>query len=325
MSEGDLTKQDGVNGMPTRQATDSTSSRPQSILYDDPPEEEIQDAPREEFESQKPNSSSKRHLPKNTLKEDPSKPPAYVAPIPKIGRIPRIERNNITSSGRPQFPRYVTSSLVGKRIDEFGDVVDDDGKILGRVAGDLPSMVGRSVLNQRGDVLGDDGELLGYVAEVESAKDDSRVHTESETGDEQVPPENTPRQGRPDTQSMGDYMNARNSAFHIDQEGNILDQDNNVVGSFHDYNRMGPKPKRPVASEPKEPKAEESSEPSKPKEKQQPAQEARPNAQSWRKENPSESPSDIFLDVKSTHEGIQLTIRIPTVFPGGGQPQVRFT
>ncbi|KAK0641513.1 hypothetical protein B0T16DRAFT_515751 [Cercophora newfieldiana] len=49
-------------------------------------------------------------------------------------------------------------------------------------------------------------------------------------------------------------------------------------------------------------------------------EERRENAQAWRKENPGESPSDIFLDVKSTTEGIQLTIRIPTVF--GGQ-QVR--
>jgi hypothetical protein len=45
-------------------------------------------------------------------------------------------------------------------------------------------------------------------------------------------------------------------------------------------------------------------------------EERRKNAEAWRKENPNESPSDIFLDVKSTREGIQLTIRIPTVFNG---------
>jgi len=49
-------------------------------------------------------------------------------------------------------------------------------------------------------------------------------------------------------------------------------------------------------------------------------EERRQNAEAWRQEQPGESPSDIFLDVKSTVEGIQLTIRIPTVF--GGQ-QVR--
>ena len=42
--------------------------------------------------------------------------------------------------------------------------------------------------------------------------------------------------------------------------------------------------------------------------KEQPQKEEKQNAQSWRKEDKGESPSDIFLDVKSTREGIQLTI-----------------
>jgi len=308
MSEPNLSK---VNGNPIVEEVDSDNSRRHSMDYEDPPEEEIIDE-RGTDEKSKQNHSK-------TAKSGDGKEPAYVAPIPKIEKIPPITRPS--STGRPHFPRLVTASLVGKKIDEYGDVVDDDGKVLGRVAGDLPSMVGRAVLNQRGDVLGDDGELLGYVAEVESEKQKRAQENGHSESDDST------------TQSMDEYMSKNESAFRIDQKGNILDRDGNVVGSFHDFNRMGPKePKSEPISESKSERSEsgKSAEAQESTEAQEatPETEAgkdgkRPNAQSHRKEN--DSPSDIFLDVKSTREGIQLTIRIPTVFPVGGQPRVQFS
>lgn len=276
----------------------------------------------------------------------PKDSPAYVAPI---GKIPGISSIHPTQSNpqptpppeddkamprKPPVHEIQKDHLVGKKIDEFGDVVDDDGSILGRVEGDLPSMIGRRISNARGDVLGDDGELLGYVAELGAGE------SEKNSSKQQIP-----------TWSLADVMKAMAAAgngpggLRVDPFGNILDPEGNIVGSFHD-NISGFGKKNPAAAfgdhspqreSPKVVKDAKESKPRRPQEPQpketplqdqkteetagsSPQKEPRENAQSHRKEDPKESPSDIFLDVKSTTEGIQLTIRIPTVFNSGGQP-----
>lgn len=287
MSEADVTR--GAKSSPrnaTAKLQKGKTGRPSVDNYaEEEKDEDSSDADDEEVQEKEKAPETK----------DSKKPPAYVAPIPKIGPIPPISRTNGTSPSRPTLPRFVTANLVGRRIDEYGDIVDDEGKVLGRVAGDLPSMVGRTVMNQRGDVLGDDGELLGYVAEVESDKKKAASSTP--------------------TQSIDEYMGDQKSAFRVDQMGNIVDAEGNIVGSFHDNNTMGPKPKK---EEPEEEKEEEKDEEEKGADENE---EERPNAQNFRKEL---NPSDIFLDVKSTREGIQLTIRIPTIFPGQ-QPRINFS
>ncbi|KAI1436510.1 hypothetical protein GGR50DRAFT_650633 [Xylaria sp. CBS 124048] len=83
----------------------------------------------------------------------------------------------------------------------------------------------------------------------------------------------------------------------VDQEGNILGSNGNIVGKFHerpDGSSFAKSASPDVAA------GEKTEEEGKPKEKV--------NAHT------GGSPSDIFLDVKSTTEGIQLTIRIPTTF-----------
>lgn len=305
MSEPDLTKKmKGGNTNTNRQQAvppKASTSRPDSdsTFHDDPPEEDISDEHDQHYNKKKPKT--------NWQKKGDNREPAYVSPIPKIGSIPSI------GGSRPQLPRYLTSSIVGMKISETGDVVDDQGKVHGRVAGDLPSMVGRTVMNQRGDVLGDDGELLGYVAELEA---DKKGAAESSNA----------------SQSLKDYLEGRKSAFQINHLGQILDDKGEIVGSFHDYKKMGPKPdgrqsstdKAPGEEETEEETEEEGAEASGSGAKEQQQKEEKQNAQSWRKEDKGESPSDIFLDVKSTREGIQLTIRIPTVF-GARDPKITFS
>jgi hypothetical protein len=147
-------------------------------------------------------------------------------------------------------------------------------------------------------------------------------------------------------------MGRARSSLMVDQEGNIIDgTSGNVVGKFHDNNNplhrkekeereareRAQQQKEPASAAPQTetPQDEErppppQSSPPPPQQEQSQSQstgdgqprprrteeERRQNAAEWRKENPNESPSDIFLDVKSTREGIQLTIRIPTVFNG---------
>lgn len=297
-------------------------------------------------------SSSKK---KKTLPGDP----AYVAPIGKIGPIGSIPKLSspspsnsekggisIPASSRPQIPAFIGSYLKGKTVDEYGDIIDPQtGTILARAGGDLPSIVGRQVSNSQGDILGDDGELLGYVADVEVGKKGALA--------EQAAPKQP-------MMSLAEAMSRNKAALMVDHEGNILDAQGNVVGKFLDKNNPmhrerqekedkkkgkgkareeeedggvpAPQPQYEEADEEENEGPEEEEQPQRSREKSRPPrrteEERRANAAAWRKENPGESPSDIFLDVKSTTEGIQLTIRIPTVFGSNGQqlkPNISFS
>lgn len=284
-----------------------------------------------------PGDTSEQQSPSGLRRKTPKDSPAYVAPIGKIPSIPSIQPiashphttpppdDDKTTPKQKKAPVHRKKHLIGKKIDEYGDVVDEEGNVLASVEGDLPSMVGRTISNARGDVLGDDGVLLGYVTEVESE--------EGQEGSKQVP-----------TWDMADVMKAMAAAgkgpggLRVDPFGNIYDGDGNVVGSFQDnVSGFGKKSAAAGAGEnapngdanqgksrTREPDAKAA--PHKTKatgDKADSSSKSRPpqeNAQSHRKEDPALSPSDIFLDVKSTTEGIQLTIRIPTVFNSAGQP-----
>lgn len=282
--------------------------------------------------------------------ESPSRPktPAYVAPIPKIGSIPPISPGVKFPPERPKLPPFVGSFLIGKPVDDYGDIVDErTGQVLARAGGDLPSLVGRTVSNREGDILGDNGELLGYVLDVE-------IERKGSTGSMQSPRSAPPR-------SLFDLMGRSTASLMVDHSGNILDANGEVVGKFLDNNNPmhrkekeereakereerekkekekekeerapPPLPRRveiPVPTPP--PEQSQSQQPPPPDEERRPRrteEERRENAEAWRKEKPGESPSDIFLDVKSTTEGIQLTIRIPTVFGGQRlQPNISFS
>ncbi|ERS95235.1 uncharacterized protein SPSK_06432 [Sporothrix schenckii 1099-18] len=295
--------------------------------YDDPPEEEIVEDEHGRskqgpvpLSSPSPSSSSpsaaRTGEPRiQTHFHDRGKQPAYVAPIPKIGRIPSLSPiatpkdipkdtpkdtaspdavPGISSYGRPTLPRFLTARLVGKPIDEYGDVCDGDD-VLGRVAGDLPSMVGRTISNENGDVLGDDGhELLGYV---------EHVTTDAERRSMQEARRR--RAAAAAAQPLDEFTGGGSSAFRVDADGNILDGQGNIVGRM---NKKGDGEDEDGNDQTR----------TKTQGEQKGGSPPRVNAESYRKEG--ESPSDIFLDVKSTTEGIQLTIRIPTVFPNTGQP-----
>lgn len=309
------------------QSAHPQGSAPQGGNDDDGPEvEELSD------DSPEP---EKARNPGGLRKKTPKDSPAYVAPIggiPKIPSIDPIEHNfhptpppeGESSDPPKRLPIYQIPKdhLVGKTIDEFGDILDDEGDVLGRVEGDLPSMVGRTISNARGDVLGDEGELLGYVAEVETGEGQQQESKQ-----------------QPPTWDLAEVMKAMAAAgqgpggLRVDPFGNILDAEGNVVGSFHD-NKTGfgkkaeqdgsGKSGKSGKARSKQSGSKQRHETSGSGDQAESSSESPPreNAQSHRKE-PEErkpSPSDIFLDVKSTTEGIQLTIRIPTVFNSSGQP-----
>ncbi|KAJ9143919.1 hypothetical protein NKR19_g6683 [Coniochaeta hoffmannii] len=303
--------------------------------------------------------------------------PAYVAPIPKIGPVSPVSPISHPALGtppsRPPLPKFVGSFLVGRKVDEAGDIVDEaTGQVLARAGGDLPSIVGRRVSNSKGDILGDGGELLGWVADLEIERKGSA------SGVGGISPPASPSSAMAGMRSLAEMMGRANASLMVDHLGNILDAQGNVVGKIHDNNNPAHRKEREeqerakaaalqaaadravrkaVAEQERERKAaevdaeaetgggdgagkqtesegrdgeESEHEPecncSRKKQGRRTEEERRENAAAWRKEKPGESPSDIFLDVKSTTEGIQLTIRIPTVFNGQQvRPTVQFS
>ncbi|KAL2684579.1 hypothetical protein Neosp_005657 [[Neocosmospora] mangrovei] len=175
-------------------------------------------------------------------------------------RIPRIKP--VTEEQSQQSPEELAVGLEGKYVDEFGNILDWDGTVLGRVEGDLPSMVGRPV-SASGEILDTDGEVAGRVCE------------------NYIKPKLEPL----------------SSGLRVDSEGNIYDEEGNVVGKLNN------KPKDDSSNQTKE---------------QQ--QQDRPQRQQDGKVNipkppvVAPRPDELYLDVKSTFDGIQLIIKIPTVF-----------
>lgn len=158
-----------------------------------------------------------------------------------------------------------------------GHVIDDVGNIVdesGEVLGHATGDLPAMV----GKKVSDDGEVYGNGGEIVGYVSENFVNP--------LPPTEIPK----------DVL----GGLRVDHKGNILDGDGTIIGKFYqppERKSLSPK----SSPKPSSPKAAHEE---KPKEEQKP----KVNAQT------GGSPSDLFLDVKSTTDGIQLTIRIPTTF-----------
>ncbi|KAG9506654.1 hypothetical protein J7337_000187 [Fusarium musae] len=200
-------------------------------------------------------------------------------------RIPRIKpvsestgqtdsdsKTQSQSQSQSQSPEKLAAGLDGKYVDEFGNILDWDGTVLGRVEGDLPSMVGRPVM-PNGQVLDEDGEVAGHVCE------------------NYIKPALKPLAA---------------GGLKVDDEGNIYDDQGNRIGKLD----------KPMPSQDGADKLSENRD--KEREQAQGAgstNNANANANANAPKPPgAPRPDELFLDVKSTYDGIQLIIKIPTVF-----------
>ncbi|KAI1407740.1 hypothetical protein F5Y13DRAFT_123704 [Hypoxylon sp. FL1857] len=214
------------------------------------------------------------------LPEDPPEEvldPSVHSPSSNISPIPKIPKITPIGMAPPPNLLRLAHGLGGNVIDDVGNIVDASGKVLGHATGDLPAMVGREVADN-GEVYGEGGEVIGYV---------------SENFIESPPPADIP------DNVLG--------GLKVDHEGNILDSNGNIIGHFNDKaaknGALAPFMKRSKRSESPKRSASQPAD-DKPREEKKPKVNAHTGG----------SPSDIFLDVKSTTDGIQLTIRIPTTF-----------
>ncbi|KAH7626352.1 hypothetical protein B0T09DRAFT_350659 [Sordaria sp. MPI-SDFR-AT-0083] len=315
-----------------------------------------------------PKSPKKKTLPGDPAYVSPIGKIGPIGSIPKISSSPsNSEKGGISVSpgSRPQLPAFIGSYLKGKTVDEYGDIIDPQtGTILARAGGDLPSIVGRQVSNSQGDILGDEGELLGYVEDVEigkkTASPEKPMMSLAEVMSKNKATLMVDHEGNIlDAQGnvVGKFLDKNNPMHKERQEKEEREkrqrqkkQEQKVMGKGkgkareEEQEEDGGIPAPPQYEEADEDKDEDEEEgeggpeDEEEEEKSQREQQSRPprrteeerraNAAAWRKENPGESPSDIFLDVKSTTEGIQLTIRIPTVFGNNGQqlkPNISFS
>ncbi|KIL86529.1 hypothetical protein FAVG1_10359 [Fusarium avenaceum] len=162
------------------------------------------------------------------------------------------------STSKPSH-QELAAGLDGKYVDEFGNILGWDGTVLGRVEGDLPSMVGRPVMPS-GEILDEDGEVAGHVC------------------DNYTKPDLKPLAG----------------GLKVDDEGNIYNDQGNKIGKLDKPINDGPE----KVSGSKDTGADT----------QGGSGKIAPKPPS------APRPDELFLDVKSTFDGIQLTIKIPTVF-----------
>ncbi|KAH8123840.1 hypothetical protein FP744_10000845 [Trichoderma asperellum] len=170
-------------------------------------------------------------------------------------KIPKIQP---VEQGEPLAE--LAQGLVGKFIDEFGNILDWDGTVLGSVEGDLPAMVGRPV-SESGEIFDNAGEVVGYVSE---------NHT------------------RPKLKDL-------EGGLRIDGDGNIYNKEGKIVGKMN-----GPSPEEGEGGS-----------------GQHKANEGGKSQDAGKANEETPGPSEVYLDVKSTHDGIQLIIKIPTVFKKG--------
>lgn len=218
------------------------------------------DRPKQTSRPSSPPPPSQQQAASSSPSSSNNKPPPKITPIPRIvptGSL-RYDPPGSEDPPPPPKPRHETlaQGLEGRYVDEFGNVLDWDGTVLGRVEGDLPSMVGRPV-SQNGEILDTDGDVVGYVS-------DNYI--------------------QPERQELG-------NGLQVDGEGNIYNQDGAVIGKLNE-----PPNKDTKSSWPAKQRAESVPPPAPPK----PA--SAPN------------PSEIYLDVKSTFDGIQIIMKIPTIF-----------
>ncbi|KAH7028006.1 uncharacterized protein B0I36DRAFT_328431, partial [Microdochium trichocladiopsis] len=207
---------------------------------------------------------------------------ANVTPIPRIGRISPIQK---PEGGTTMKLPDLASGLEGYAVDDVGNVVNEKGKVLGYVTGDLPSMVGKKIA-QGGKIYDDNGEVLGHVTENFTL---AGMDGQNEDEDDE------------DEDSEDDLTDALNG-LRVDHDGNILDKKGNIVGRLN---------QRPAPSSRKR-QEQNQEQPSSQAKDTEPGKE--PDGRNKNKGRSPAVPADICLDVKSTYDGIQIIIKIPTMF-----------
>jgi len=159
-----------------------------------------------------------------------------------------------TETQAPQEEEGVEAIPAGS-VDQNGNVVDNDGKVIGHVNGDKGSQLAGSMVDQEGDILDEEGNIIGHADSVEeSLKDVDPKPIEESAEGSQKPleegaegAEKTDVKGPFGVQDHGEITNASGlvigklqegepqdlvgqSIAEIDEEGNLKNKDGSIVG-----------------------------------------------------------------------------------------------
>ncbi|KAI8582508.1 hypothetical protein K450DRAFT_227500 [Umbelopsis ramanniana AG] len=110
--------------------------------------------------------------------EKPSTPKEEVSQ-PENGSMGGLLENNVKVE--PKAPEALLKDLVGKSVDKNGNVHGDDGKLMGKVTGDITDVEGKKV-NEAGDVVDEDGKVFGKIKPVDPTEVAGINVTQDENG-----------------------------------------------------------------------------------------------------------------------------------------------
>ncbi|KAH8552688.1 hypothetical protein BGW37DRAFT_528105 [Umbelopsis sp. PMI_123] len=63
----------------------------------------------------------------------------------------------------------LTKNLVGKSVNETGGILDDTGKLIGKVTGDIKDVAGK-IVNEQGNVVDEEGKVLGKAQPIDPSE-----------------------------------------------------------------------------------------------------------------------------------------------------------
>ncbi len=228
-----------------------------------------------------PDAPEKKGEPATGTGVAPRPKPKRSPPRPKRPiKLPQVETNNIkidhhndnNSSNNTTSPTKTTA----KKRSAKADSPSEPSPKASKVADDIPWRPA--------------GEKSGNSDEEEEEEE------EEEEGEEEEPLTPDPAE----------------SSLNVDELGNLLDEDGNIIGHRDAKVKSAFTPKLPSSSKGKD--GEEANEKEGEAEGKDGGQSQRENAASGK----DGKPSDIFLDIKSTVDCIQIVMRIPTSGFGGG-------
>lgn len=216
--------------------------------------------------------------------------------------------------------------LIGKKVNNKGDIVDEKGAVLGKATGIIDDIAGKKI-SKNGEILDDDGNVIGKVGEV--------AKTVGDLADDK-PRDPASRKSVPLDGLLGRIVTDTGTLVDEDGriigrvEGDITEMVGRIVRSsgevLNDWNQVVGRVSENllVSSEDEDPPEEEIGDDHKTENKRasisdsdgetKKAGGAAPNGAPQDGADQGGDPTDIYLNIQSTKEAITITIRVPTVF-----------
>lgn len=219
------------------------------------------------------------------------------------------------------------ASLIGKKVDDSGNIVDEGGDVLGKATGIISDIAGKTV-NENGQIVDKDGNVLGKVGEI--TKDAAEMAKDKPEDDSHDPPNSAAglvgkvvtdsgcildESGKVIGRVEGDITEMVGRT--VSPTGEIINDANEVVGRVVENLLLSPEdddPPEEFIGDDENFGKEEAKGGNGNNEDKSGASGAAAAGTSNAGGDTGGDPTDIYLNIQSTKEAITITIRVPTVF-----------